>query len=121
MISEKEQLERIDRCFTDFSLILPVYSEEQRRIVRMTLKEDVAILIPAWFRDLAIVCKLHRKEFLDYAIFIRDSLDYILGDTDNYNEPEFDLELRQKLDKELEIMRINAENKATKELKPYVK
>ena len=121
MISEKEQLERIDRCFTDFSLILPVYSEEQRRIVRMTLKEDVAVLIPAWFRDLAVVCKLHRKEFLDYAIFIRDSLDYILGDTDNYNEPEFDLELRQKLDKELEIMRINAEKKATKELKPYVK
>lgn len=121
MISENEQLERIERCFTDFSLILPVYSEEQRRIIRMTLKEDVAILIPAWFRDLAVICKLHREEFLEYAIYIRDSLDYILGDTDNYNEPEFDAELREKLDKELEIFRIIALKKAKKELQPTVK
>ena len=108
MINAGEQAKRISRCFEDFSLILPVYSEQQRRAVRMAMNKDIAILIPAWFRDLSTVCLLHQDAFVQYAEYIVSSLNYILGKTDGYQQPEgIDPELREALDKAIKIELIN--------------
>jgi len=117
MIDKEEQAKRISRCFEDFSLVLPVYSEEQRRIVRMTMNKDIAILIPAWFRDLATACLFHQKEFVSYAEYMVSSLNYILGKTDSYQQPDYDQELREKLDKAIEIELINQTHKEKKKEK----
>jgi len=117
MISQEEQADRIKRCFEDFSLVLPVYSEEQRRIVRMTMNKDIAILIPAWFRDLATVCLFHQETFVEYAEYIISSLNYILGKSDTYEQPDYDPELRKKLDKEIEIELHNQQRKEKKLVK----
>lgn len=114
MISKEEQAKRITRTFEDFSLILPVYSEEQRRIVRMTMQKDLAILIPAWFSDLATACLVHQESFIEYLKFIIECGDYILGKTDSYTPPDYDPVLREKLDQELKVMRINEMNRQKK-------
>lgn len=115
MITKQEQSKRITRTFEDFSLILPVYSEEQRRIVRMTLQKDIAILIPAWFSDLSKACIVHQETFIEYLKFILECGNYILGNTDSYTPPDYDIKLREKLDQELKIMRINELKKQKKE------
>jgi len=114
LISKEEQVKRIMRTFEDFSLILPVYQEEQRRIVRMTLGKDIAILIPAWFRDLSTICQLNQDAFVEYAEYIRSSLDYILGNTDYYQQPEVDEILRQKLTQAINVELINQQRKDAK-------
>jgi len=115
MIDATEQSKRIARCFEDFSLILPVYSEQQRRAVRMAMNKDIAVLIPAWFRDLSTVCLLHQEVFVQYAEYIVSSLNYILGKTDGYQQPEgIDPLLREALDQAIKIELINQANKDKK-------
>lgn len=120
MIDKEEQAKRIQRCFEDFSLVLPVYTEEQRRIVRMTMEKDIAILIPAWFRDLSTACLLHQEKFVEYAEYMVSSLNYILGKTEFYQQPDYDPELREKLDKAINIelmLQMRKEKKLAKKSK----
>lgn len=105
-LTKEQQGERITKCFQDFSLILPIYSEEQRRIIRMTMKQDVAILIPIWFSDLAKACIIHQDSFVEYLKYISSSVQYMLGQTDTYEQPEYDQELYLKLMKQIEIQKI---------------
>jgi hypothetical protein len=115
MIDAEEQAKRIQRCFEDFSLILPVYSEQQRRAVRMAMNKDIAVLIPAWFRDLSTVCLLNQEKFVEYAEYIVSSLNYILGKTDGYQQPEgIDPVLRQALEQAIKIELLNQQKKDKK-------
>jgi len=115
MISREEQAKRIDQCMFDFSMILPVYDEEQIRLVRMTLKQDLAKLIPAWFSDLTKFCILNQKEYIEYLEYMESSIAYILGKTDTYIQPDYqDCNLVNDLKKEIKITKMIEEKKQKK-------
>lgn len=80
----------------------------------MAMNKDIAVLIPAWFRDLSTVCLFHQETFVDYAEYIISSLNYCLGKTDGYMQPDYDPELRKMLDQAIKIELMNQSRKDTK-------
>lgn len=82
--------QRIDECFVDFSLCLPIYDEDTRRNIRMVMELDTADLIPEWFHDLGVACKLYTRQFFPYLDYIAEAIPYIQGKSDT--RPKIDIE-----------------------------
>jgi len=96
-ISKEEVVKRIDQCFLDFSLCLPIYDEETRRNVRMIMDLDTAKLIPQWFFDLGTACKLFVPQFFPYLEYLALAIPYIQGTSDVRPPIDVDITLRDDI------------------------
>jgi len=73
---------RITEMFFQFSLFLPIYNKQERLAIRSMTGQDMAEFIPQYFLDVAIACESNPETFKMYAKWIRDALNYVLGNTD---------------------------------------
>jgi len=113
-ISKEEMSKRIDECFLDFSLCLPIYEEDTRRNVKMMLDLDTSELIPEWFHDLGTACKIWMPQFIPYLDYLYQAIPYIKG-TSNVRPPiDADETLRDDALKKIKQKHLIAEIKENK-------
>ena len=65
-----------------FAWVLPVYNKETREVFNLTFKEDIAKIIPGFFRDLSLHSIKYPELTKQYLLFIRDSCNYALEESD---------------------------------------
>lgn len=118
-ISKEEMAKRIDECFLDFSLCLPIYDEDTRRNIRMVMEIDTADLIPEWFHDLGLACKLYMRQFMPYLDYLEKAIPYIKGTSDVRPPIDVDESLRddaiKRIQQQIKLHQIKADKKNRKE------
>ena len=95
--SDKEFANRTTKCLILFSDILPIYEKEQRAAFRLIFGKDMTEIIPKFLYDLSIQVSKTRTESTPYLIFLKQSLDYVLGFTDKMPDVDYPQDEIEKL------------------------
>jgi len=106
-ISDKEFARRLTKCLILFSDILPIYSKEDQAAFRLMFGKDMTEVIPKFLYDLALQCSKKREESTPFLLFLKESLDHILGFSNEM--PDVNYPDKEKLEKLVEA-RINGLN-----------
>ena len=96
-ISDNEFANRSTKCLILFSDILPIYEKKQQAAFRLIFGKDMADIIPKFIYDLSIQVSKSREESTPYLIFLKQSLDYVLGYTDEMPSVDYPQEEIEKL------------------------
>ena len=96
-LSDKEFARRLTRCLILFTDILPIYKKEEQAAFRLIFGKDMTEVIPKFLYDMSIQMAKNRKQSTPYLIFLKESLDHILGHTKNMPDVNYPSEEIEKL------------------------
>ena len=70
---------RTIEAFHALAMVLPVYDEEARAVLRGMTKLDFAVLLPKLFMDISRVCIAYPDKFDDYMEYLEMLIQYVRG------------------------------------------
>jgi hypothetical protein len=107
-LSDKEFARRLTRCLILFADILPIYKKEEQAAFRLIFGKDMTEIIPKFLYDLSIQMSKSRTKSTPFLIFLKESLDHILGHTDNMPDVNYPSEeIEKKINKRIEGLNLD--------------
>ncbi len=102
-LSDKEYSKRLTKCLILFSDIIPIYKKEEQAAFRLIFGKDMTEIIPKFLYDISIQMSKNRKQSTPYLIFLKESLDYILGhnktmpEVNGYSQKDIEKQINKRI------------------------